>query len=69
MANTPVAICRISHNNFKRHYVKKGKLFVDFFFVFVKCARTSERLEKKDEYPRLLISEILEYERGGYLNI
>ena len=25
--------------------------------------------EKKDECPSLIISEIMEYERGGYLNV
>ena len=24
---------------------------------------------KKDEYPRLIISEIMDFERGGYLNV
>ena len=24
---------------------------------------------KKDEYPSLIISEIMDYERGGYLNV
>ena len=26
-------------------------------------------IEKKDEYPSLIISEIMDCERGGYLNI
>ena len=26
-------------------------------------------LEKKDEYPSLIISEIIDCERGGYLNV
>ena len=28
-----------------------------------------EHFEKKDEYPRLIISEIMDFERGGYLNV
>ena len=27
------------------------------------------RTEKKDEYPSLIISEIMDCERGGYLNV
>ena len=34
MTSILVAICRISGNNFKRHYVKKEKLFVDFLLHF-----------------------------------
>ena len=26
-------------------------------------------VEKKDEYPSLIISEIMDCERGGYLNV
>ena len=36
MTSIPVAISRISHNNFKRHYVEKEKLFVDFLLHFQK---------------------------------
>ena len=32
------------------------------------CMRL-EHFEKKDEYPRLIISEIMDCERGGYLNV
>ena len=28
-----------------------------------------EHFEKKDEYPNLIISEIMDFERGGYLNV
>ena len=27
------------------------------------------KFEKKDEYPSLIISEIMDCERGGYLNV
>ena len=30
---------------------------------------TLEHFEKKDEYPSLIISEIMDCERGGYLNV
>ena len=28
-----------------------------------------EHFEKKDEYPSLIISDIMDCERGGYLNV
>ena len=28
-----------------------------------------KHFEKKDEYPSLIISEIMDCERGGYLNV
>ena len=28
-----------------------------------------EHFEKKDEYPSLIISEIMDFERGCYLNV
>ena len=35
----------------------------------MKCAVNVEDFEKKDEYPSLIISEIIDSERGCYLNI
>ena len=35
----------------------------------MKCAWNLEHFEKKDEYPSLIISEIKDCERGGYLNV
>ena len=34
MTSIPVAICRFSDNNFKRLYLKKERLFVDFRLYF-----------------------------------
>ena len=34
--------------------------------AFLKCARNLEHFEKKYEYPTLTISEIMDFERGGY---
>ena len=69
----------ISRNKFKRHYLKNKRLFGDFllhfwnvhgfFIAFLKCACNLEHFEKKDEYPSLIISEIMDCERGGYLNV
>ena len=61
-------MCTISRNKFKRHYLK-NKFFFAFFIAFPKCAWNLEHFEKKDEYPSLIISEIMDCERGGYLNV
>ena len=62
-------MCTISRNKFKRHYLKTKRLFADFFFWFLICAWNLEHFEKEDEYPSLIISEIMDRERGGYLNV
>ena len=43
--------------------------FWEFFIPFLKCAQNLEYFEKKDENPSLIISEIMDCERGGYLNV
>ena len=70
-------MCTISRNKFKRHYLKNKRLFVEiisktfcrFFIAFLKCACNLEHFEQKDEYPSLIISEIMDFEKGGYLNV
>ena len=47
----------------------KQKRFSGFFIAFLKCALNLENFEKKDEYPSLVISRIIDSERGGYLNV
>ena len=61
-------MCPISRNNFKRHYLK-NKTFYKFFIAFLKFAWNLEHFEKKDQCPSLIISEIMDWERGGYLNV
>ena len=48
---------------------QKQKIFSGFFIVFLKCAWNLEHFQKKDEYSRLIISEIIAAERRGYLNV
>ena len=48
---------------------QKQKTFYGFFIAFLKCAWNLEHFEKNVEYPRLIISEIIDCERGGYLNV
>ena len=47
----------------------KQKTFSWFFIAFLKCAWNLEHFQEKDEYPSLIISEIIEAERRGYLNV
>ena len=48
---------------------RKQKTFSWFFIAFLKCAWNLEHFQKKDEYPILIISEIIDAERRGYLNV
>ena len=48
---------------------QKQKIFSRFFIVFVKCAWNLEHFQKKIEYPSVIISEIIDAERRGYLNV
>ena len=47
----------------------KQKTFNGFFIAFLKWAWNLEHFQKKDEYPSLIISEIIDAERRGYLNV
>ena len=48
---------------------QKQKTFSRFFIAFLKCALNLEHFQKKDEYFSLIISEIIDADRRGYLNI
>ena len=48
---------------------QKQKTFSAFFIAFLKCAWNLEHFSKNDEYPSLIISEIIDAERRGYLNV
>ena len=69
MTSIPVGIYRISRNNLKRHYLRKKRLFFLFFIKFLKCAWNLDYFFKQDLYPRLIISEIFDAEKRGYLNV
>ena len=69
MKSIPVAICRLSHNKFKRLYLNKKRHFVDFFFAFPKGAWNLEHSEKKEEYPSLIITEIIASKWDIYLSV
>ena len=48
---------------------QKQKMFSPFFIAYLECASNLEHFEKKDEDPSLVISEIIDSERVGYLNV
>ena len=48
---------------------QKQKTFSGLFLAFLKYALNLEDFEKKDEYPSLVISKVIDSERGGYLNL
>ena len=48
---------------------RKQKTSSGFFIAFLKYALNLEHLEQKDEYSSLVISRIIDSERGGYLNV
>ena len=62
-------MCTISPNKFKRHYLKNKRLFVDFSLHFWNVHAIYKILKKKDEYPSLINSEIMDCKRDGYLNV
>ena len=54
---------------FQTRLSQKQKTFSRFFIAFLKCAWNLENFQKKDEYPSLIISEIIDEEKRGYLNV
>ena len=48
---------------------QKQKNFSGFFIAFLKCSLNLEHFQKKDEYSILIISEIIDAQRRGYLNV
>ena len=48
---------------------QKQKSLSGFFIAFLKCAWNLEHFQKKDGYPNLIISDIIDVERRGYLNV
>ena len=48
---------------------QKQKMFSGFFIAYLECASNLEHFEKKGEHPGLVISEIIDSGRVGYLNV
>ena len=47
----------------------KQKIFSRFFIAYLECASNLEHFEKIDEHPSPVISEIIDSETIGYLNV
>ena len=54
---------------YEAHLSQKQKTFSGFFIPFLKCALNLEHFEKKDEYSSLVISKVIDSERGSYINV
>ena len=54
---------------FQRPLYQKGMVVFRFFIAFLKCAWNLEHSEKKDEYPSLIITEIIASERDLDLSV
>ena len=52
-------------HKFQTRLSHKQKTFSGFFIAFWKCALNLEHFQKKDEYPSLIISEIIDAEWRG----
>ena len=48
---------------------QKQKTWSGFFIAFLKFAWNLEHFQQEDEFPSLIISEIIDAERRGYLNV
>ena len=48
---------------------QKEKTYYGFFLAFLKCPLNLEHLEKKDDYPSLIISKVIDSQRGGYIKV
>ena len=59
--------------NFPQHLQtpisQKQKMFSGFFIAYLEYASNLKHFEKKDEHPSLVICEIIDSERVGYLNV
>ena len=69
MSRILAAICRIYRNSFKRNYLIKKRLFLDFLLHFLNVHQISNISKKNDESPTGIISEIFDSKRRGYLTL
>ena len=49
--------------------ISEKKMFSGFFIAYLECASNLKNFEKKDEHPSLVISEIVDSETVGCLNV
>ena len=60
---------QIFWQQYKTPLSQKGNTFCWFFIAFLKCAWNLEHSEKKEECPRLFITEIIASEGDVYLSV
>ena len=48
---------------------QKQKTFSGLFLAFLKCALNLEQFGKENEYSSLVISKVIDSERGAYINV
>ena len=69
MTSIPATICRNYRKKFQTPAFQKQNTFSGLFNAFLEYAWNLEHFQKKDEYPSLIISEIIDAERRGYLTV
>ena len=69
MTSIPAVICRIYRINFQCNYLRNKRLSPDFLLHFWNVHEIWSIFKKKDEYPSLIISGIIEAQKRGYLNV
>ena len=50
-------------------FSQKQRTFSGLFIGFLKCALNLEHFGKKNEYSSLVISKVIDSERGAYINV
>ena len=53
----------------QRPWSQKAMVVFRFWIAFLKCASNLEHSEKKEEYPILIVTEIIATERDVYLSV
>ena len=54
---------------FEAPLFQRQKTFSGWFYAFLKYALNLEHFEKKDEYSSQVISKVIDFKIGGYLNV
>ena len=62
-------MCTISRARSLNAIVSKIKDFLWIFYYISEVCMQFRTFRKKYEYPSLIISEIMDFERGGYFNV
>ena len=62
-------IMQIFWQQFQTTLSQKRNTFCQFLIVFLNCGWNLQRSENQEEYPRLIITEIIASERDVYLSV